>query len=155
MNNENYEKQGLEIVGATAQAINGEIRKGDYVIAANNNDYAYLVGEVTEILKHGTPEHAAETDNETDSVHVNFMAFLYPPSRQNDILKYFYGLSDSYENLEYNELPLDDVIMAPDMLIRITDLGEDTIGFLVDEYDEAKSFCDSGIISWDDEDDEC
>jgi len=46
-----------DAMSVTAQAINGEIRKGDYVIAANNNDYAYLVGEVIEILKYGTPKH--------------------------------------------------------------------------------------------------
>ena len=46
----------------TAQAINGEIRRGDYVIAIDNNCYFYLVGKVIEILKHGTPEHTEETD---------------------------------------------------------------------------------------------
>ena len=127
---------------ATAQAINGEIRKGDFVIAACNNDYAYIAGEVIEILKLGTPEHAAETDNSTDSVHVNFKTYHYPPWRQSDIEDYFYGLNDTSEDLPYDELPLDDVVMAPDMLIRITDLDDDKINDLVCDYDEAKSFCD-------------
>jgi len=130
-------------VTVIAQAINGEIRKGDFVIAADNNDYAYLAGEVIEIMKLGTPEHAEEVDNDTDSVHVNFMALPYPPKRQDEILEYFYGLSNSYENLAYNELPLDDVIMASDMLIRITDLGDDRINALVCDYEEAKVFCNS------------
>ena len=126
----------------TTQAINGEIRRGDYVIAVDNNDYAYLIGEVVEILKHGTPEHADETDNDTDSVHVNFKAFYYPPSQQNDIAEHFNTLSSPCESMIYDELSLDDVIMAPDMLIRITELGEEKINALVDDYDKAKVYCD-------------
>ena len=130
----------------TAQAINGEVRRGDYVIAIDNNDYSYLVGEVVEVLKHGTPEHAAETNNDTDSVHVNFKAFPYPPWREIDITEYFNALYCSNETMLYDELSLDDVIMAPDMLIRITEQGEDKIKQFVGDYDEAKAFCD-GIIS--------
>jgi len=125
----------------TAQAINGEVRRGDYVIAVDNNDYTYLVGEVIEILKHGTPEHAAETDNNTDSVHVNFKAIPYPIYRHDEIAEHFYALSDTGETILYADLPLDDVIMAPDMLIRITELGRENIDALVDDYDEAESFC--------------
>jgi hypothetical protein len=126
----------------TAQAINGEIRRGDNVIAVGNNDYAYLVGEVIEILKHGTPEHAAETDNETDSVHVNFKAFRYPPWQQLDIAEHFNTLSDSDEAFSYEDLSLDNVIMAPDMLVRITDLSEEKIDELVCDGTEAQLFCD-------------
>ena len=127
---------------STAHAINGEIRRGDYVIAADNNDYAYLAGEVIEILKHGTPEHAAETDNDTDSVHVNFKAFDYSPGQQNSIAEHFNALSGASETMLYDDLPLDDVIMAPDMLIRITELSEYKINGLVCSYEEAKFFCD-------------
>jgi len=127
----------------TAKAINGEIRRGDYVIATGNNDYAYLLGEVIEILKHGTPEHATETDNDTDSVHVNFLAFSYPPHREIAIIKYFNALCNSDDVVNYDELPIDDVIMAPDMLIRITGLDANTMDSLLCDYDEAKSFCDN------------
>jgi len=43
----------------------------------------------------------------------------------------------------YDDLSLDDVIMAPDMLIRITGLDGDKINDFVCDYDEAKAFCDS------------
>ena len=135
-----------KINNPTAQATNGEIRCGDYVIAIDNNCYFYLVGKVIEILKHGTPEHAEETDNGTDSVHVDFKAFPYPPWREIDIAEYFNALGNSNEVMLYDDLSLDDVIMAPDMLIRITELGEDKINDLVCDYDEAKSFCED-IIS--------
>ena len=134
----------------TAQSINGEIRRGDNVIAANNNDYAFLVGEVINIVKHGTPEHAAETDNDTDSVHVNFKAFNYPPWQQNSIAEYFEGLYGTGETMLYDELSLDDVIMAPDMLILITDLSEDRIHELVCDAEEAVSFCDGFVGGNDD-----
>lgn len=93
-------------------------------------------------MKHGTPEHAAETDNETDSVHVNFKAFRYPPWQTVSIGEYFNALHDSAEPVAYEDLALDDVIMAPNMLIRITDLSDEKINELVCDYDEAESFCD-------------
>jgi len=121
----------VKIENPTAQAINGEIRKGDFVLGAKNNDYAYLVGEVIEILKHGTPEHASETDNDTDSVHVNFKVYRYPSWRELDITDFFNDLYNSVEAMSYDELSLDDVIMAPDMLIRITEMGDEKINDLL------------------------
>jgi len=67
--------------------------------------------------------------------------FYYPPSQQNDIAEHFNALSNPCESMVYDELSLDDVIMASDMLIRITELGEEKINALVDDYDKAKSYC--------------
>ena len=150
---ENKIKKGNAMNNPTAQAINGEIRRGDKVIAAGNNDYAYLAGEVIEILKHGTPEHAAATDNETDSVHVNFFAFKYPPWQQIDIAEHFNAFSDSKKYIFYENLPLGNVIMAPDMLIRITDLSDEKINEFVCDYEEAQSFCDNITGDSENEDD--
>jgi len=134
-------------VDSRTQAINGKIYRGDYVIAIGNNDYAYLIGKITEILKHGTPEYAEETDNDTDSVHVNFMILPYSSRREVTIVEHFNSLCNSNETMFFGELPIDDVIMAPNMLIRITELGEDKINNLLSDCDEAKLFCDNVINS--------
>ena len=95
------------------------------MIATPDDEYGYLIGEVVEIVKYGTPEQANETDNGTDNVHVNFYAFDYPPERIAEIEAHF---SDLYgEPKTFDELPIDDVIMTPDTLIRITELGHDEI----------------------------
>jgi len=71
------------------------------------------------------------------------MALPYLLQRQNEILEYFYGFGSSYGDLSFDELPLDDVIMTPDMLIRITDFGDEKIDAIVCNCEEAKVFCDS------------
>ena len=76
----------------TAKTIFGKVKPDDWVISAGNNDYAYLIGQVKEITKVGTPEHAAETTNDTDAVHVDFTAFDYPPDRIMEIEERFSGL---------------------------------------------------------------
>ncbi|MCL2853277.1 MAG: DUF3848 domain-containing protein [Defluviitaleaceae bacterium] len=125
----------------TSTTIHGEVKPGDWVISAGNNDYAYLIGEVKEILKYGTAEHADETDNTTDSVHVDFTAFDYPPERIAEIEAYF---SDLYgEEKILDEIALDDVIMAPRMLINITRLGHDEITRLGNLRQNCESFCNS------------
>lgn len=122
-----------------AAAVNGDIQRGDWVISAGNNDYKYLIGQVIEIVKLGTPEHADETDNDTDNVHVNFYAFDYPPERIAEIEAHF---SELYgEPKDIDELPLDDTIMAPDMLIRITELGRDEIDHMGNLLHNCEAFC--------------
>jgi hypothetical protein len=123
----------------TSKTLFGEVEAGDWVIAAANNDYGYLIGTVIEIIKLGTPEHEAETTNDTDNIHVDFTAFDYPPDRIVEIEKFF---SDLYnEPKTYDELPLDDVIMAPDMLIRITHLSHDEITRMGNLRANCESFC--------------
>lgn len=123
----------------TAQTINGEIKVGDWIIAAPSDDYGYLIGTVIEINKLGTPAHMAETDNETDSVHVNFLAFDYPPERIAEIEERFselYGIPKRFD-----EIPLDDVIMSPDELICITELGMDEIIRMGNLRQNCEAFC--------------
>jgi len=125
----------------TVKSIFGDVQPGDWVIAAGNNDYGYLLGTVTAINKLGTPEH--DTENETDDIHVDFTAFDYPPERIAEIEKDF---SESYgEAKEYDELPLDDVIMAPGELIRITHLGHDEITFMGNLRQNCEAFCNCFI----------
>lgn len=128
-----------------AQAINGDINIGDWVIAVPSDEYGYLLGVITAIDKLGTPEHG--TENSTDDVHVDFDAFDYPPQRIAEIEEQFSDLYD--EPKSYDELPLDDVIMAPDALIRITELEHDEITRLGSIIENCKSFCNcfpEGIV---------
>ena len=124
---------------STSKTIYGEVQPGDWVIAAGNNEYRYLIGTVTEITKLGTPEHAAETDNDTDNIHVDFTAFEYSLTRIAEIKIQF--SSRIGEIPIFDEIPLDDVIMAPDMLIRITHLGQDEIERMGNLLKNCKSFC--------------
>ena len=137
-----HEKTAKTINGdatKTAQAVNGEIRPGDWVIATPDDEYGYLIGQVIEIVKLGTPEHANETDNDTDNVHVDFYAFDYPPERVAEIEADF---SDLYgEPKVFDELPIDDTIMAPDKLIRITELGHDEITRMGNLLANCEAFC--------------
>jgi len=97
------------------KTIFGEIKPGDWVIAAENNDYCCLIGVVLEIDELDSEEHC--TENNKDDIHVDFTAFLYPPEYIQLIEKHFsnlYGIT-----IGFSELPLDNVIMSPNMLIRI------------------------------------
>jgi hypothetical protein len=122
-----------------AKTIHGDVSPGDWVISAGNNDYKYLIGTVIEIVKQGTPEHAAETENDTDNIHVDFTAFDYPAKRITEIEAQFSDLYD--EPKTFDELPLDDVIMAPEMLISITNLGHDEITRMGNLRANCESFC--------------
>ena len=115
----------------TVKTIYGDAAPGDWVIATNNNVYEYLIGTVTAIDKLGTPGHG--TENETDDVHVDFTAFDYPPERIAEIEERF--------GAQYSEIALDDVIMPPKMLIRITHLGQDEIEFTGNLRHNCESFC--------------
>jgi len=120
-----------------AKTIYGEVGSGDWVVATGNNDYRYLVGTVTAIEKAGATGHGAA--NETDDIHVDFTAFGYPKERISEIEWQFsalYGVKKTF-----SELPLDDVIMAPEMLIRITHLGNEEITRMGDARQNCEAFC--------------
>ena len=125
----------------TSTAINGEIRNGDWVIAIPSGPYGGFVGVVKEITPHGSPEHG--TDNIGDDIHVDFMALGHPPWRYGEIEDYFNEEFNYDDTLLYDELPIDDVIMAPDMLIRVTELGIEEVSHLLSDYDSAIAFCDN------------
>jgi hypothetical protein len=122
----------------SSEAINGVVQPGDWVIGAAGDEYAYLIGVVTSIEKPGTPEHG--TENETDDIHVDFTAFDYPPERIAEIEGHFselYGYAKPYD-----ELPLDDVIMAPEMLISISHLTHEEIEQMGNSLHDCEAFCE-------------
>ncbi len=100
--------------------LNGKLVAGDLVISVPGNAYPCLVGSVLEIDFLGTLAH--QTENETDDVHVNFTILEYSEQRKQEIADAFSTLYQ--EKKQFDECPMDDTIMAPDMLIRITDLDE-------------------------------
>jgi hypothetical protein len=125
----------------TAETTRGEIKVGDWVIAAPGEDYACLVGQVTAIEKLGTQEH--DTDNETDDIHVNFVAMDYSQQRREEIENSF-GVNNP---AAITELALDDVIMAPEMLISITEPDRDKLIELTESYDVAAAYCNAALNS--------
>ena len=122
---------------STTQAINGELGIGDYIIVAPGDDYRCHVGQVTAIDKLGTEEHS--TEKAGDDVHVDFSILDYPPWRRSEIANYFGGLYR--EDKQFDELPLDDVIMAPDAIISLHGVKNEEIKKLVSDYGVAERYC--------------
>ena len=121
--------------------VNGELRAGDLVISIPGYDYGCLIGTVIEINKLGTPEHEAETDNQNDDVHVDFFDAEYSDRR---IIEIEAKMSDLFfREMEFGNCPLDDVIMAPEFLIRITGIGYEKLREIADSYDNAIDFCNN------------
>ncbi len=122
----------------TTTCVNGELRKGDVVLSTPASDYAYLVGTVLSVEKLGTPEH--DTGNETDDIHVNFMTFEYSESRMREIEKM---IGDLYgDSVPAADILPDDVIMAPDMLIRITGIERGELDAILGSKENAEAFCE-------------
>ena len=125
----------------TTECLNGELRPGDLVISTPDDEYACLVGTVLVINKAGSPEHDAETDNPGDDVHVNFMDSDYSERRVREIEAMF---SELYgDTKRFGECPIDDAIMAPDTLIRITGIGRDELSVILESEADAAAFCKS------------
>lgn len=121
----------------TTSCINGELQPGDLVLSSPNDDYACLVGTVLSINKVGTSEHDRESENDTDDIHVDFTVFDYSDSRIAEIESMFselYGMPKPFE-----ECPLDDTIMAPDALIRITGIGRHLRDAILDSEQAAEA----------------
>lgn len=120
----------------TTQCINGTLRVGDMVLSIPTAEYACLIGRVMEINPVNTPEH--DTDNKTDDVHVNF-AEDYSAKRIREIEEMFTDLYD--EPKDFDDCPIDDTIMAPEWLIRITGISHDLKNTLLDSGYNASCYC--------------
>ena len=124
------------------------IKAGEWVIVHPDETYGCMVGQVTAVDRLGTPEHDS-TENDTDDIHVNFMALEYSNIRKAEFLEVYQDLdpnADSFDNL-----PLDDVIMAPDMLISLAGLNYEQIDALSESYKTAKAFCDDVLAGRNDD----
>ena len=118
------------------ECINGAIRTGDLVLSSPDDEYACLVGAVMEIQKAGTPEH--DTENPGDDVHVDFSFADYSAQRIKEIGKMF---SDLYEQkMTFADCPIDDVIMPPEALVRITEIDRDMLAGLLNSEKQATEF---------------
>jgi hypothetical protein len=122
---------------STTICLNGELKPGDLVLSAPDEDYACLVGTVLAINKVGTPEHDAETENTTDAIHVDFMNSDYSEERIREIEEMFSDLYGMPKKLE--ECPIDDTIMSPDSLIRITGTRGDLLRSILSSHDAAEA----------------
>jgi len=117
--------------------INGALIKGDTVLSTKDDDYCYLVGKVTRIAKLGSPEH--ESGNLTDDVFVDFLAYPYAETRTNEIEEY---LSRLYtREVKLDEAGLDEVIMAPEALVRIPTHEHELINALLSSAERAEATC--------------
>lgn len=119
------------------ECVSNGIQVNDWVISIANNLYSHLVGRVCLIEKLNTEEH--DTDNISDDIHVNFSEFDYSVERIKEIEEWHEQLTG--ESIAFTELPLDDVIMAPDMLICISGLSDDRIQELGNCRQNCEEYC--------------
>jgi hypothetical protein len=99
-----------------ANPLHRPLAVGDWVIVGQGEEYASLVGQVTEIDILGSEDH--DTGNPTDDVHVNLTLVEYSEMEMGEIYDTARQLGYDVDSLD--EVPLDDVILAPQDLIRIT-----------------------------------
>ncbi len=128
----------------TTQCVNGALHAGDLVISTPDDDYACLVGRVLQINLLGSPEHDAETENDTDDVHVDFTVSAYSDRRIAEIEEMFSCLYE--QNKEFEDCPIDDTIMAPDSLIRITGIDSKLLEYLLDSGFNAACYCYNTLL---------
>ena len=101
----------------TTICLNGKLKEGDLVVAAPGGDYGCLIGRVKSICYLGTLEHDEMTDNHTDDILVDFIND-YSDQRIKEIEEQFRDLYDD-DTKTFEELAIDEVIMAPNELMRI------------------------------------
>ena len=129
---------------AYTECINGLLRPGDLVISMPGDAYGCLVGEVVQIDMTGTPEHDSGTDFSTDDVHVNFCDVNYSDNRIREIEAAFTKLYRTKK--KFGECPIDEAIMAPESLVRISDIEPDRLQAILDSYDNAEAFCHEALL---------
>lgn len=88
---------------------------GDYVLANEKSDYSGLVGVVREIRT----DEDKEAENESADIYVDFLKPKNPEVLF-EIEERFNDLSG--EEKEFEEMAFDQVIMAPEMLISMSDV---------------------------------
>jgi hypothetical protein len=124
--------------GIKTQAINGDISIGDFVAVVPYTEYGGYIGTVIYIEKLGTSEH--DTDNPTDDVHINIIGAGYSERQLRELAQSLgYGYA---EDTPYGNLPIDDIIMSPDELVRITELDPDAYKKLVSSVAETGVYCE-------------
>lgn len=100
-----------------------EINVNDWVLSIGDTCYSSLVGRVCAIDKYCTPAH--ETNNPYDDIHIDFKAIAYSPERVTEIEKTFQIMLNA--DVTFDDLPLDDVIMSPDMLLKLVNMSYDDV----------------------------
>jgi hypothetical protein len=128
-------------MGYAAVCRNGELQPGDLVLSTADNDYACLVGTVTAIKKADTPEHGGGTPR--NNIHVDFTLAEYTPNRLVEIDRM---LGDLYGRPTtpgiWPPIDVDDAIMAPGMLYRITGIDRKDLAAILDSGENAAKYAE-------------
>jgi hypothetical protein len=136
---ENGEK-GLAENSSITSVINGDLSVGDTVVSHSAGELSFLAGIVRSINKLGSPEH--DTGNVGDDIYVDFSALEYSPRRVSEIE---FAFRNAYgERREFDDLPLDEVIMGPDMLVRANNLdltSRDEMYDILESDEGALEYC--------------
>lgn len=102
---------------------------GEEVIGTENGDYEGLIGRIYEI-------RIGEADKETDNDTSDFYCTFEPPILEPDIRKLEERFSQIYGSPKsLNEICLDSVILAPDMVKPVSSILEKVEYFLYRLYD--------------------
>lgn len=110
------------------KCLNGLLRPGDLVMNTPLDDYPLMFGRVLEVHPEGSPDAYDESDNDYDTVHVEFDINGISEVNRAEIEAVFGGLYGEPRPIE--ELGLDDVIEAPDCLLCVNDITEQKLTML-------------------------
>ena len=97
------------------RCLNGMVNVGDTVVSIPCEEFGGLIGVVTKISAVGTDDH--ETENTTDDIYVDFRND-YGRKRRKEILQEYRELFRD-QSKTWEEIGLDMIIMAPDMLLKL------------------------------------
>ena len=129
------QKEFDRMMGNALDCRNGELRPGDLVLSTADNDYSCLVGTVLSI----TAANSAAYD--AGKVHVNFLDAGYSKQRfgeLEDMLGEMYGRPTTPGVLP--PVDIEDVVMAPDALYRITGIDPEELAAILDSGENAAAY---------------
>ena len=130
----------------STQCLNGFVEINDLVISSPDDEYACLVGQVLGINPLGSDAHNEETDNDCDDVYVDFINSDYSIRRKTEISAMF---SELYGyRMNFGDCPIDDVIMRPNTLIRITGIETGLLEKLLSSRNDAEIFYRGTLFSF-------
>lgn len=123
----------VEFLGARTLCINRALVAGDLVLASPDNGFLpCLPGRIKAIDMLGSTAHTS--GNQTDDVHVDFRGD-YGERRRREIVEADARLRG--QEIPFDEICLDDVIMAPSDLIGISEITEQELCRVMESEENA------------------
>jgi hypothetical protein len=126
-------EQKTALIGPRALCMNRSLKIGDLALAApDNGAVPCLPGRVRAIDMLGTENHTS--GNSSDDVHMDF-TWAYGERRRREIVEFDARLRG--QQIPFDEICLDDVIIDPSCLIGIGEIGEQELRRIMESEENA------------------